>query len=91
MLPVPGEAGAPGAAGVPGEPEPGAVVLAPAGVTVSWNDACGVESPLESCARHDTVCAPTKNSPPDGKLHTRLYGGYPPLTENEYDTGAQFD
>lgn len=60
------------------------------GVTVTVNDASGVELPCESCARQLTVVRPTVNRLPEEKLQTRLYGGNPPVTLNENDTGAQY-
>jgi hypothetical protein len=46
--------------------------VGPPGVTVRVKEACGVEFPLESWARQETVCVPTRNSPPEGRLQTRL-------------------
>ena len=74
---------------MPTVPEPVAPVELPPPVTVMVKEACGVELPAESWARQETVWEPTVNWLPEERLQTRLYGGVPPETENEYETCAQ--
>jgi hypothetical protein len=44
-------------------------------VTITLNDAYGVESSSLSCPRQLILYEPTRSTDPDGKLQIRLYGG----------------